>query len=65
MSPVYATGHAGPVPGPPKERRKALLFCPRCDHESLVEGDWVFVLGDGDVALECPVCRTTLTRRPL
>lgn len=44
--------------------RKSTLFCPACDHQSPVEGDWVI---DPEVDTEryvCPVCGYTLTERP-
>jgi hypothetical protein len=47
--------------------RKAVLFCPDCGHEALVDGDWD---ERDDVAagvreLRCPDCETVLTDRPL
>lgn len=48
-------------------RRKAVLFCPDCGHESPVDGDWV-ALDDpssGTRTLCCPECSRRLTDRPL
>jgi hypothetical protein len=53
----------------PSTREKATLFCAVCGHESPPDGDWVeseknTELGDR-LALSCPDCETTVTRRPL
>ena len=44
--------------------RKAVLFCPSCDHESLVDGDWVLVEFADRTEYRCPDCETTITVRP-
>ena len=51
------------------ERRKAVLFCPTCGHESHARrGDWVVERRPTDdgrvVTLSCPTCETTLTVEP-
>lgn len=47
-----------------ESRRKAVLFCPDCDHESEVDGDWV-VHEEADCQVyDCPDCGTTITKRP-
>ena len=53
----------------PSTRRKAMLFCAVCGHESPPDGDWdesatKTELGER-LALSCPDCATTITRRPL
>jgi predicted RNA-binding Zn-ribbon protein involved in translation (DUF1610 family) len=45
------------------QRRKALLICPNCGHESATDGDWVVTLGETTADLSCPGCRTCLTTR--
>jgi DNA-directed RNA polymerase subunit RPC12/RpoP len=54
---------SGRTPG----RRKAVLFCPSCGHESLVTDDWI--AADDYMGrtrhLRCPECSTTVTDRPL
>lgn len=49
------------VDGPPD--RKAVLFCPTCDHASPVDGDWV--VHDRATTLEyrCPDCDARITER--
>jgi hypothetical protein len=52
---------------PPLDRRKAVLFCPACDHEAHATGGWD-VRDDyvaGTRAVVCPACGTTVTERPL
>lgn len=48
-------------------RRKAVLFCPTCEHENPVDGDWdVHKNHDaGNCQLACPVCGTPVAERPL
>lgn len=57
---------AGSVPAivPHRVRKKATLFCPRCHHESSIDGDWVLTLRPETVDVHCPDCRELLTRRP-
>jgi predicted RNA-binding Zn-ribbon protein involved in translation (DUF1610 family) len=50
--------------GGPLGRHKAVLICPRCGHESPVEGDWTQVVGSETVDVHCPDCWTRLTTRP-
>ncbi|WP_439028330.1 hypothetical protein [Haloarchaeobius sp. DT45] len=52
---------------PPSDgvRRKSTLFCPGCDHESPVDGDWVLEERTRGTAYECPDCGVTLTVRPV
>ena len=45
--------------------RKAVLFCPECDHQSPPGGDWAVSRQDGDrTTLECPDCGHTLVSQP-
>jgi len=52
-------------PSPPttEPRRKAVLFCPDCGHESAVDGDWNVHESNGRRVYECPVCAATVTTR--
>lgn len=49
----------------PPARRKSTLFCWGCDHESPVDGDWVRWTRDRHEEYVCPVCETTIAKRPL
>jgi predicted RNA-binding Zn-ribbon protein involved in translation (DUF1610 family) len=58
--------HSRPNASDSKEmsRRKSLLFCQDCGHESPVDGDWV-VQPEGDhCRYVCPTCQHVLTARP-
>jgi transcription elongation factor Elf1 len=46
-----------------RERRKSILVCPTCDHESPVDGDWIVTVREDRCDLSCPECRTRLTTR--
>lgn len=44
-------------------RRKSVLFCPTCGHESPLTGDWT-VDADGDTnTYRCPDCHTIVDDR--
>ena len=45
-------------------RRKATLFCPSCDHESPVDGDWRLRSRGERTEYLCPDCDATITERP-
>ena len=45
-------------------RRKPVLFCPACWHESPVDGDWHVQETQAGERLDCPVCGATVTVRP-
>ncbi|GAB3664847.1 hypothetical protein [Halopiger thermotolerans] len=45
-------------------RRKSTLFCRECNHTSPIDGDWRRRAHDGTVVYVCPVCETTITKRP-
>jgi len=52
-----------PAPdGPP--RQKAVLFCPRCGHESALPGDWRVTEDGAEVAYACPDCGETVVEQP-
>jgi DNA-directed RNA polymerase subunit RPC12/RpoP len=45
-------------------RPKAVLFCPQCDHESPLPGDWLISEADVDTVYACPTCGTTIVEQP-
>lgn len=45
-------------------RRKSTLFCWGCDHESPADDDWLRRTRDRHVEVVCPVCETTIAKRP-
>lgn len=45
-------------------RRKAVLFCPQCDHESPLSGDWLISEIDVGTTYACPTCGTTIIEQP-
>ncbi len=49
--------HSAGAVDPPSQRSKSVLFCPRCGHESPLNGDWVL---DDDGACACPECQTPI-----
>lgn len=54
-----------PANGSPASRvEKRLLFCPRCGHESPIDGDWVVREDDRRIVYACPECGTTINARP-
>lgn len=49
----------------PDKRRKTTLFCPGCDHESSIDGDWtVRRAPPGRLRLICPTCGARVHDRP-
>ena len=46
------------------ERRKGLLFCPGCDHESPVDGDWIRSESVGRTRYACPACGSVVVSQP-
>lgn len=46
------------------QRRKAILICPECGHESPPDGDWHHRTALDATVYVCPACRTDVTRRP-
>ncbi|MCT9095182.1 hypothetical protein [Haloarchaeobius sp. HME9146] len=52
------------TPGISAGRPKATLFCPACDHESPIDGDWVLADHPTGTAYDCPSCEATVTVRP-
>lgn len=57
--PATTTDESSSVP------RKSTLFCWECDHASPIGGDWIRRTRDRHVEYDCPVCETTLAKRPL
>lgn len=43
---------------------KPTLFCPHCDHQSHVAGDWRLVETATETRYYCPDCGQTVTVRP-
>ncbi|MFD1588896.1 hypothetical protein ACFR9U_18110 [Halorientalis brevis] len=52
---------------PPPRTRKAVLFCPDCEYEDLVDGNWEERDDRTDRVRElvCPQCDAVVTGRPL
>ena len=46
------------------QRRKSILICPTCGHESPPDGDWHARQQADAVALVCPSCDAEVTTRP-
>ncbi|WP_336133586.1 hypothetical protein [Natronomonas amylolytica] len=53
-----------PSPTDATPRQKTMLFCPDCDHESDIDGDWTVHEEPNRRVYECPVCSTTIAKRP-
>jgi predicted RNA-binding Zn-ribbon protein involved in translation (DUF1610 family) len=51
------------VSAPPRSRRKGVLFCPSCGHESPLTGDWLLDRADDARRYRCPDCQTVVTDR--
>lgn len=52
------------APRPERDpRRKAMLFCPTCGHESPVDGDWRLRERAHTTEYRCPDCNERLTER--
>lgn len=47
-----------------ESRPKATLFCPECEHEAHVSGDWVVRATATRVTTECPDCGARVDERP-
>jgi len=43
---------------------KAMLYCPTCNHESLINGDWIIHIHTNYLDYECPSCGATIESRP-
>jgi predicted RNA-binding Zn-ribbon protein involved in translation (DUF1610 family) len=41
-------------------RRKTVLFCPECGHESAITGGWIVSYDTGREVYECPSCGATV-----
>ncbi len=44
--------------------RKSVLFCPNCNHESSIDGDWIVQATENQQQLRCPNCDNPLPARP-
>ena len=44
-------------------RRKAVLFCPVCGHESPADGNWVVTDVEQGEQFTCPECEATVALR--
>lgn len=60
MSPPRTT------PGDPPARRKSVLFCANCGHDSHVNGDWIMHKRSGSRSIwyQCPECSRVVSVRP-
>lgn len=52
-----------PTQRPLRERRKAVLTCPRCAHVSPLDGDWIWTDCEEGTEVRCPDCSELLTVR--
>ena len=43
-------------PGSEPEKRKSVLFCPVCGHESPVDGSWIVTTEESQQQFRCPEC---------
>lgn len=43
---------------------KATLYCPNCNHESRINGDWLIQIYSAYTDYECPECGVTIESRP-
>ncbi|WP_340098363.1 hypothetical protein [Salinibaculum salinum] len=44
--------------------QKSVLFCPTCEHESPVDGDWQVRARGETLVYGCPTCGESITERP-
>lgn len=42
---------------------KAMLYCPTCNHENRINGDWILHVYTDHLDYECPECGTTIESR--
>ncbi|HKJ58043.1 MAG TPA: hypothetical protein VKA37_02360 [Halobacteriales archaeon] len=45
-------------------RRKGVLVCPDCGHESHADGDWIRRESADRTSYECPVCGAVVVSQP-
>jgi hypothetical protein len=59
---VHPPTDAAPRKSQAPPRRKAVLFCPECDHDSPVDGDWLTYTPPAaeQPQLTCPQCDTVI-----
>lgn len=55
------SAHSTEIDGPPDQ--KAVLFCPACDHQSHIEGDWIVRERATSIEYRCPDCEARITER--
>jgi predicted RNA-binding Zn-ribbon protein involved in translation (DUF1610 family) len=57
---THCTPASAETPPLDQSRRKSVLFCPNCGHESGIEDDWI-VRSNGETrTYVCPVCEATI-----
>jgi len=59
MPPQFSQSSSARAP-----RRKSVLFCPDCGHESRVDGDWQVQTRDDRHVYGCPACDAVVSERP-
>lgn len=42
---------------------EATLYCPNCDYESRINGDWIIHVLADSLTYECPNCATNINSR--
>jgi phage terminase large subunit GpA-like protein len=59
---VHPPTDAAPRESQASARRKTVLFCPECDHDSPVDGDWLTYTPPSaeQPQLTCPQCDTVI-----
>ena len=56
---VPSNNHAERLPS-----HKATLYCPTCNHESRINGDWIIHVRPARLDYECPECGNVIEFRP-
>ena len=46
-----------------ESRRKSVLFCQDCGHQSPIDGDWMIRVQGNKLLYVCPTCHHVLTER--
>jgi predicted RNA-binding Zn-ribbon protein involved in translation (DUF1610 family) len=57
------TAHSNAAVAAPQGRRKTVLFCPACGHESPLTGDWTVDFDGTTDTYRCPDCQTVVSSR--
>ena len=55
---VLANNHSERQPS-----HKATLYCPNCNHENRINGDWIIHILPNHLDYECPECGETIESR--